>query len=307
MVLVTAMSLAPYLLSLKASVIWLAVLFAVLTFHCSHLIFMRGEHRLYHASHIVMLFGMLYMYASVAFGWHWFPKPVWLFVYAATSAAIISWMWAQFEQRRPLSYLWVLALAQQGAMIYMWMPMTDWVPWLSYSLAGYFALEMMGWLTLAPNKPIPGSAATGCAGALVMTLEPRSAVGNICMSIMAASTAYMFIGMQLMMSPMPKPSSLFAQEHQSAPSQEEMTLSRNEPKTLCSTQAPEAAVKGIAPLPAETPPPTLADHYTVVAGDTLMGIASRLYGNARQWHRIEKANPGLNPRQLQIGQVLKLP
>jgi Domain of unknown function (DUF5134) len=181
------MSSGPDLLSLKASVIWLAVLFAVLVFHCSHLIFMRGQHRWHHASHIVMLVGMLYMYASVAFGWDWFPEPVWLFVYVATSVAIIGWMMMRLEQRRSLSYLWVLALAQQGAMIYMWMPMQDWMPWLSYALAGYFALETLAWLTRAWNKEAYSSAAAGGAGSMIMTLEPRSTVGHICMSMMAAS------------------------------------------------------------------------------------------------------------------------
>ena len=202
------MSFGPDLLSLRASVIWLAALTAVLVFHCVHLIYMRGQHRWYHASHVVMLVGMLYMYASVAFRWDWFPQPMWLLVYVATSAAIIGWMMIWYEQRRSLSYLWVLALAQQGAMIYMWMPMPDWTPWLSYALAGYFTLEATVWLTRTWNKPVHSGAVVGGAGSMVMTLKPSSALGNVCMGTMAASMAYMFVGMQLMMSPMPRPSQL---------------------------------------------------------------------------------------------------
>lgn len=305
--LVTIMSLDPDLLSLKASVIWLGLLFAVFTFHCFHLIFMRGQHRLYHASHIVMLFGMLYMYASVAFGWHWFPAAIWLFVYVATSAVIIGWMLVRFEQRRPVTYLWVLALAQQGAMIYMWTPMTDWTPWLSYILAGYFTLETMAWLTLAPNKPLHGSALAGCGDVMVLSLEPRSAVGNICMSLMAASMAYMFAGMQLMMSTMPQQSQLFARQPHPVPPQGEATPRNNGPNTLPSTQKPETAAKGMALQTPETPSPARANSYTVVSGDTLSGISARFYGSARQWPSIKKANPGLDPRRLRSGQVLKLP
>lgn len=71
--------------------------------------------------------------------------------------------------------------------------------------------------------------------------------------------------------------------------------------------SPNAGANGPVRPPAETPPPAVVDTYTIVAGDTLRGIAARLYRNARQWRSIEKANPGLVPRRLRIGQVLKLP
>jgi hypothetical protein len=122
------MSSGSDLLSARASVIWIAALSAVLVFHCSHLIHMRGERRCYHSAHVVMLLGMLYMYAAVAFGLDWFPTRVWMIIYVATSAAIISWMLVQFGQRRSFDSLRILALVQQGAMIYMWAPMTYWVP-----------------------------------------------------------------------------------------------------------------------------------------------------------------------------------
>ena len=53
--------------------------------------------------------------------------------------------------------------------------------------------------------------------------------------------------------------------------------------------------------------PALVNTYAVHAGDTLQGIASRLYGDAERWRDIAKANPGLDPRRLRLGQVIKLP
>ncbi|HUB64370.1 MAG TPA: hypothetical protein VL996_07985 [Methylocella sp.] len=147
------MSSSADLFSAKASVIWVAALFVVLIFHCSHLIHMRGERRWYHTAHVVMLLGMLYMYAAVAFGLDWFPAHVWMIIYVATSAAIVSWMLVQYEQRRTFGFLWILALVQQGAMIYMWMPMAYWMPRLSYAFAVYFALEAIAWLMRAYIKP----------------------------------------------------------------------------------------------------------------------------------------------------------
>jgi nucleoid-associated protein YgaU len=51
------------------------------------------------------------------------------------------------------------------------------------------------------------------------------------------------------------------------------------------------------------------DQYTVVAGDTLRGIAQRFYGDENQWPRIHNANRGQipNPDQISPGQVLNIP
>ena len=116
------------LLSARASVIWIAALCAVLVLHCSHLIRMRGEHRWYHSAHVVMLLGMLYMYAAVAFGLDWLPARIWMIIYVAASAAIIGWMLVRFRERRPFGNVWILALVQQGAMIYMWVPINTGCP-----------------------------------------------------------------------------------------------------------------------------------------------------------------------------------
>lgn len=58
----------------------------------------------------------------------------------------------------------------------------------------------------------------------------------------------------------------------------------------------------------ETPAATGAPGtYTIARGDTLGEIASRLYGDATRWRVIARANPGLDPNRLLIGQVIKLP
>ena len=65
----------------------------------------------------------------------------------------------------------------------------------------------------------------------------------------------------------------------------------------------------IPALPAPTPP-TPGQQYTIQSGDTLFSIATAAYGasNADQGvTAIEKANPGLNPTALQIGQQISIP
>ena len=49
------------------------------------------------------------------------------------------------------------------------------------------------------------------------------------------------------------------------------------------------------------------NEYVVVAGDTLGKIARKVYGNSHDDSVILDANPGLDPRKLVVGQVLKYP
>lgn len=50
-----------------------------------------------------------------------------------------------------------------------------------------------------------------------------------------------------------------------------------------------------------------ATEYTVQKGDTPSKIAAKLLGRASLWTLIAEANPGLDPKRMKIGQVLKIP
>jgi sulfite exporter TauE/SafE/copper chaperone CopZ len=65
----------------------------------------------------------------------------------------------------------------------------------------------------------------------------------------------------------------------------------------------------VVAAPAAPEPPNAArpETYSIVAGDTLSGIATKLYGNPRDWRLILKANPGLDPRRLRPGRLIHLP
>ena len=47
--------------------------------------------------------------------------------------------------------------------------------------------------------------------------------------------------------------------------------------------------------------------YIVRKGDTLASISRHIYGNERMIHALERANPGLDPRRMRIGQKIRLP
>ncbi|NQU37070.1 MAG: hypothetical protein HQ526_05660 [Actinobacteria bacterium] len=180
--------------------LWIAALAAVLIFHCLHWVRMAGQHRWFHGAHILMIVGMIYMYAMMEFKLEWVSGPIWVWIYSLTTAAIVIWMIVRFVHKTPFSYLWIFALLQQAAMIYMWLPMSSWIPWFSYALAAYFALEAISWLVgyIGDTKPGRGFAFGPGDRVNVVALGHPRFVDNLSMAVMAASMSYMFVGMQLM-------------------------------------------------------------------------------------------------------------
>jgi len=212
--------------------LWLVALAAVLVFHCGHVVRMGGQRRWYHASHILMLVSMLYMYASMEFTWSWLSSSLQVVVFSMSTAAIAGWMVYRLVQRQPFSALWVLALIMQAAMIYMWLP--SWTAALTWTMVVYFGLEALAWLAgrLVDSRPTmavgpgehpavvptpPRESEPGGAGTAVGTLHDSrrstavvpgrhrvvvighdSAATRFSMAVMAASMAYMFAAMQLM-------------------------------------------------------------------------------------------------------------
>jgi 5'-nucleotidase len=74
-----------------------------------------------------------------------------------------------------------------------------------------------------------------------------------------------------------------------------------QPVTYDSTSSTPTASAGSTGAPAS------GSTYVVKPGDTLYGIARRLYGDGKQWQRIAAANPGLSPQMLKVGQTINLP
>lgn len=219
------------LLPLWVTWAWLVALTAVLVFHCGHFVRMGGQHRWFHASHILMLVSQIYMFASMEFKWKWFPSSWWVNIFWLSTAAIGVWMVVRVVQRRPFSALWFLALIMQVSMAYMWMP--TWAPMLTWALVVYFSLEALAWLAglmddskpamgigprsseSAPSGADPattgsGATARGDVAVLEQTdkalafvpLWHNSVLSRVSMAVMAASMAYMFAAMQLMRSAM---------------------------------------------------------------------------------------------------------
>lgn len=89
-------------------------------------------------------------------------------------------------------------------------------------------------------------------------------------------------------------------------SQATVTFTLKEASDLTPLKIPSTAASSQAPSKKAT---ASVKTYTVKSGDTLYGIALKVYGNddTSSWRKIATANGIGNPQKLQVGQVLKIP
>ena len=69
-------------------------------------------------------------------------------------------------------------------------------------------------------------------------------------------------------------------------------------------QLPGPAAQPVEPA---TPSTTESKTHTVASGEFLGDIAMKYYGSAKAWKKIQDANPGLDPKNLKVGQKLVIP
>lgn len=75
------------------------------------------------------------------------------------------------------------------------------------------------------------------------------------------------------------------------------------PPVVVNLPAPAALPEAEQQAPA--PPPGVS--YTIKQGDTLWALAVKHYGDGSRWREIAQANGIMDPRKLQIGQVINIP
>lgn len=76
---------------------------------------------------------------------------------------------------------------------------------------------------------------------------------------------------------------------------------QNGPPSVPDRPAPAPVVEPPAP-----PAPAATEHV-VKKGETLSSISLAHYGTKAHWKKIQAANPGIDPRNLDIGAVLRIP
>ena len=68
---------------------------------------------------------------------------------------------------------------------------------------------------------------------------------------------------------------------------------------------PKPPVSSTQPSPGPAPKPGAT--YTLVKDDTFWSVAQAAYGDGSLWTKIKQANPGVDPNDLKVGQVIKIP
>lgn len=190
---------------------WLTILVSILllgaALHHVPCVIRGHGNRWFHLGHIVMCLSMIYMYLIMSFRppESWGPDvsraQMWFFV--VISALVLAYLVSLLARRRSFSLLWLLLLAQQAGMIYMWLPMASWSGLLSVVLIVWFVAEAIGWLSdiFRGYSVVPPGAGSDTGSEHSHTAGddaylPSGWPDRLAMAFMALSMAYMFFGMQ---------------------------------------------------------------------------------------------------------------
>jgi hypothetical protein len=185
--------------------IWTLVFLAIFVIHARHAHDSTGQRRFWHSGHVLMAFGMAFMYAPSSINHFDIPGGFWRFVFAAAMLLILAWVITEALARHAINVLWVVMAIDLGAMIYMWSPGGYDVS-VSWVLVAYFAGQALLWATdmmrTVDRHRIPGgfsmttggAVATACAAPLVCYRDLR-----VSMCAMTLGMAYMLAAMQLLL------------------------------------------------------------------------------------------------------------
>src|SRR6476661_1929603 len=199
-------------------VVWVVALGVVIVTHVWHAYCRPGQHRWWHAGHILMAAGMAVMYVPGSMTEPGLSRVgVVLFGGVALATAAVTVVLRRRESA--LNPLWVVAAVDMLVMAYMWLPAAIRPSLLDYALAAYLGCQLLAWALwgrdhVIARPPVPAATAPMMAGAgpgrpaaarpSAPLTYPSAAVGLIAerapvvrasLAVMAASMSYMLIVM----------------------------------------------------------------------------------------------------------------
>jgi hypothetical protein len=188
-------------------IVGVAIFLLIAISHLRHLAMTSGERAPWHACHVLMALGMMFMYAPAAIDAPAVPAAFWRIVFAATGGVVA--LWALGGARRAPNLIWLLTAVDLGAMVYMWSP-GAFTASLTWVLVTYLVAEAGLWAIDAYRRgdggtPIIGltmASAGADGGAVAVGALPAALLGDLDISAsmigMTLGMAYMFAAMQLM-------------------------------------------------------------------------------------------------------------
>ncbi|MEA2199334.1 MAG: hypothetical protein QOJ25_3385 [Solirubrobacteraceae bacterium] len=186
------------------AVIWVLVFLGVFLVHIRHLVQTRGPRQLWHAGHILMAIGMAFMFIPASIVDLNIPASFWQLTFAGAALVIVAWMLTEAVDRHPINALWIVAVTDLAAMVYMWSPTGFQAP-LTWLLVAYFLVQTLLWATdrmrsidhhtLRGGYTVTSDGAVGTAVAspLICYRDLR-----LSMASMTTGMAYMLVAMQLL-------------------------------------------------------------------------------------------------------------
>jgi len=188
------------------AVVWTLVFVAIIIIHVRHLRDSEGQRRVWHSGHVLMAFGMAFMFAPSSIDHFDIPSGFWQLVFATGALAVVGWMLAQAMERRAINVLWLVMAVDLAAMAYMWSP-SGFQPPVTWLLVAYFLAQSLLWLTNrmreVDHRTLGGGAfaITPSGAVAISAAEPLVCFRDLrgSMFAMTLGMAYMFAAMQLMM------------------------------------------------------------------------------------------------------------
>ncbi len=187
------------------AVLWMFVFIAILVIHARHVAESQGQRRLWHSGHVLMAFGMAFMFAPGSIDHVGVPAGAWPVLFATAAVAILAWVLVEVTNGRTVNSLWIVMAIDMAAMAYMWSP-AGYVAPLTWLLVAYFLTQTGLWATnryrLIDERHLFGSLRVGRGGTIVAsTAEPLVCERDLrlSMGVMTLGMAYMLAAMQLML------------------------------------------------------------------------------------------------------------
>ena len=187
------------------AVLWTLVFLALLVVHACHVIETHGERRLWHSGHVLMAFGMAFMFAPGSLDHFNVPAGFWPLLFANASGLIVAFILARVLYGQAVNGLWVVLAFDLAAMAYMWSP-SGYVAPITWLLVAYFGIQAVLWATdtyrrLDDRLTVRGFGVNPDGTLTATALRPLVCERDlrVSMSAMAFGMAYMFAAMQLLM------------------------------------------------------------------------------------------------------------
>jgi hypothetical protein len=187
------------------AVIWTLVFIAIIVIHTRHVLDSDGQRRVWHSGHVLMAFGMVFMFAPSSIDYFNIPSGFWQLVFANGAIAALAWILVQALSGRAVNVLWLVMAIDLGAMAYMWSPSGFQAP-LTWILVVYFVAQSLLWVTDrmrdVDHKTLWGGSFSVTPGGAVAieAAEPLVCFRDLRVSMFAMTLgmAYMFAAMQLL-------------------------------------------------------------------------------------------------------------